>query len=78
VSPRADIAETLRVAEQVLAALQRLHAEAVIIGGMALAVHRYPRDTIDLDLAAAIERVSLPALGRERQGIVVEVQPVLR
>lgn len=46
---------TLKVAEAVQAALAEEHAQAVLIGALALAVHGYPRDTVDLDLAVAID-----------------------
>jgi hypothetical protein len=46
---------TLRVAEEVLATLHGHNVDAVVIGAMALAVHGYPRDTVDLDLAVAVE-----------------------
>jgi hypothetical protein len=46
---------TLRVAEDVLQVLGEHGTDAVLIGGMALAVHNYPRDTVDLDLAVAVE-----------------------
>jgi len=76
VSPQADIAQTLRVAEQVLAALQRVGGQGVIIGGMALAVHCYPRDTIDLDLATAVEPRKLDEVAAELRtlGYGVEVR----
>lgn len=45
---------TLRVATDVLHVLKDHGADAVLIGGMALAVHQYPRDTVDLDLAVAV------------------------
>jgi hypothetical protein len=50
-----DLEGTLRLAETVLRALQELHVEPVVIGAMALAVHGYPRETADLDLAIAAE-----------------------
>ncbi len=61
---------TLRVATDVLHVLKDHGADAVLIGGVALAVHQYPRDTVDLDLAVAVApgllhevAASLAALG---------------
>jgi hypothetical protein len=50
-----DLEGTLRLAETVLRTLQEFHVEPVVIGAMALAVHGYPRETADLDLAIAVE-----------------------
>ncbi len=47
--------DTLKVAEDVLEALGTHHVDAVMVGAMALAVHGYPRDTVDLDLAVAMD-----------------------
>jgi hypothetical protein len=49
------IEATLAAAEAVLAVLREREADAVVIGAMALAVHGYPRDTVDLDLAVAVD-----------------------
>ena len=70
------LAATLAVAETVVAALRRRDAEAVVIGAMALAVHGYPRDTVDLDLAVAVaprvlHEVAAALAGR---GLRVEVR----
>jgi hypothetical protein len=51
----ADLEGTLRLAENVLSVLQEHRIEPVVIGAMALAVHGYPRETADLDLAIAAE-----------------------
>lgn len=66
---------TLRAADDVVGALAERGAEALLIGAMALAVHRYPRDTVDLDLATAIDRSALDAVARalRDRGYEVEV-----
>ncbi len=53
-SEHASLERTLHLAESVLEALQEHGADAVVIGAMALAVHGYPRETGDLDLAVAV------------------------
>ncbi len=50
-----DLDSSLRVADEVLEVARNHGADAVLIGALALAVHNYPRDTTDLDLAVAIE-----------------------
>lgn len=50
-SANSTLEGTLRVATDVLHVLKEHGADGVLIGGMALAVHQYPRDTNDLDLA---------------------------
>lgn len=45
---------TLRVAEEVAAVLASHGAAALLIGGVAVALHRFPRDTVDLDLATSM------------------------
>ncbi len=50
----AEIEGTLRLAESVQQVLREHGAEAVVIGAMALAIHGYPRETADLDLAVAV------------------------
>ena len=59
-----SLESTLTVAEDVLEALRAHGADAVLIGAMALAVHNYPRDTVDLDLAVAIEPRLLHAVAK--------------
>jgi hypothetical protein len=65
---------TLRAAEQTLDVLRGHRIEAVVIGAMALAVHQYPRDTEDLDLAIAIGPAELPGLANELRGLGWEVE----
>jgi len=55
---------TLATAEAVVEALEQRNVEAVVIGAMALAVHGYPRDTVDLDLAVAVEPSVLHEVAR--------------
>lgn len=69
-SANSTLEGTLRVATDVLHVLKEHGADGVLIGGMALAVHQYPRDTVDLDLAVAVNppalhqiAASLAALG---------------
>lgn len=56
------IEATLGVAEHVANLLRAEGIGTVLIGAMALAVHGYPRDTVDLDLAAAIDPARLEHL----------------
>ncbi len=56
---------TLALAESVADAAQRLGIATALIGGAALAVHRYTRATQDIDLAVVIDPMSqLRALGQ--------------
>jgi len=66
---------TLDVAKRVATILESQHVQAVVIGAIALAVHGYPRTTVDLDLAVAMAPPSLPGLadGLRREGWLVEV-----
>jgi len=66
---------TLTLASSVVDVLAGHNAQAVIIGAMALAVHRYPRDTVDLDLATAIDPHQLDSIAQEllAKGYDVEV-----
>jgi len=66
--------ETLRVAERVVEVLARRHVDAVVIGAMALAVHHYPRDTQDFDLAVAMPPSDLEALAATFRGLGWEVE----
>ncbi len=50
------------LAEQVLGVLQRHGVDAVVIGGVALAAHNYPRATDDLDLGVNATRATLRAV----------------
>jgi hypothetical protein len=65
---------TLAVATHVVDVLKAHHADAVIIGAMALAVHRYPRETVDLDLATATDPEHLESIAQELRGLGYEVQ----
>ena len=59
--PGEDLAQTLDALDEVLEVLAEQGVDGVVIGAMALAVHHYPRETEDLDLAVATE----PRLLRE-------------
>jgi hypothetical protein len=73
VTPHEAFAE---LAEQVLGVLQRHGVDAVVIGGVALAAHNYPRATDDLDLGVNATRATLRAVREEllRQGYEVELR----
>ncbi|MBP7126725.1 hypothetical protein KBD49_10210 [Myxococcota bacterium] len=45
---------SLEAAEEVLDVVRQHGADAILIGALALAVHGFPRDTTDLDLAVAV------------------------
>jgi hypothetical protein len=66
---------TFEVAERISAILESQHVPAIVIGAIALAVHGYPRNTVDLDLAVAVPPGSLAGLTDElrREGWSVEV-----
>ena len=49
------IRKTFAVAERVVELLQMEGVPSAVIGGIALAAHRYPRATADLDLATATD-----------------------
>jgi hypothetical protein len=71
-----DFPQTLQAAEAVLAVLKSHQIDAVMIGAMALAVHGYPRETVDLDLAVAcpprdLHRVAQDLIAR---GMTAEVR----
>lgn len=70
----AELEATLFLAEQVTAAARERGADAVVIGAVALAVHGYPRDTVDLDLAVAMPPARLKELaeGLAIRGLQVE------
>ena len=72
--PATSLDATLAVAASVVEVLAQHGAEALIIGAMALAVHRYPRDTVDLDLATAIDPRELLAIAQELRATGLEVQ----
>jgi hypothetical protein len=67
---------TLEVASEVLTALRAQGLDAVVIGAMALAVHGYPRDTEDFDLAIATAPRNLHTLAEtlRRRGFDAEVR----
>jgi hypothetical protein len=71
-----QLQRTLDVASQVVAVLREHQLDAVVIGAMALAVHGYPRDTVDFDLAVAMEpRLLVPvAEALRRRGLDVKVR----
>lgn len=68
-----SIDATLRVARNVAEVLAAHQANAIVVGAMALAVHNYPRDTVDLDLATAIEPQQLDAVAAELRTLGYEV-----
>ncbi len=68
-----SIDATLRVARSVAEVLAGHRADAVVVGAMALAIHNYPRDTVDLDLATAIEPRQLDAIAAELRALGYEV-----
>jgi hypothetical protein len=72
VAPTLDA--TLAIAKRVVEVLKAHNAEAVIIGAMALAVHRYPRDTVDLDLATAIDPRHLSSIAAQLRADGYEVE----
>lgn len=53
---------TLELAERIRDILRAHHVDAVVIGAMALAVHNYPRETEDVDLAIAVPPTELSTL----------------
>ena len=65
---------TLEVASEVLSALRAQGADAAVIGALALAVHGYPRDTEDLDLAVATAPASLHQLAAVLRGRGYDVE----
>lgn len=71
-----DLEGTLRLAESVLEVLRKDGVEAVVIGAMALAIHGYPRETGDLDLAVAVAPVVLHRVAETlaRKGYDVSVR----
>lgn len=68
---------TLAAAERIVQVILDVPSEALLIGGLALAVHYYPRDTVDLDLATAMTRRQLQeAADRLRAlGMAVDLHP---
>lgn len=67
--------QVLGLAEKVAGVLARSGVESALIGAVALAVHRYPRSTEDIDLAVGIEPRQLEKLAQElgREGFSTEV-----
>jgi len=68
------LAATIRVAEGVDEVLRRRGIDAVVIGAMALAVHGYPRDTVDFDVAISTPPEALQALAEELRAPGWEVE----
>lgn len=68
---------TLAVAEKLARLLARSGVDSALIGAVALAVHRYPRSTEDVDLAVGIDPRRLEELARELrcEGFLTEVSP---
>jgi hypothetical protein len=56
---------TIGAAEQIDAIIRARGFDVVVIGAMALAVHRYPRETEDLDLAVAVPPAALGELAAD-------------
>jgi hypothetical protein len=65
---------TLRVAERVAEVLRAHQIDSIVIGGMALAVHKYPRDTDDFDLAVATPPATLRSVAQDLRGEGWEVE----
>lgn len=65
---------TLRVAEDVAQVLRSHQIDALVIGAMALAVHNYPRDTIDFDLAVSTHPRVLHEVAKVLRGKGYEVE----
>lgn len=68
---------TLAVAEKLAQLLARSGVDSALIGAVALAVHRYPRSTEDVDLAVGIDPRRLEGLAQELrcEGFLTEVSP---
>lgn len=69
--PEFDI--TVRAAEQVVEVLRGLGLDGLVIGAAALAVHGYPRNTVDFDLAVATEPHRLEQIAQILRGRGFEV-----
>lgn len=67
---------TLQLAEEVRDVLARLHLDAIVIGALALAVHNYPRETEDVDLAVAVPPPQLETIAEalRAKGWAVELR----
>lgn len=67
--------QTIAAAERIVEILARLGVSSALIGAMALAAHRYPRSTDDVDLAVGVEPRRLDEIACElrREGFTVEV-----
>jgi hypothetical protein len=72
--PIADIDATLDLARCVVEVLRAHGADAVVIGAVAMAVHRYPRDTVDLDLATAIDPETIESVARALRTLGFDVE----
>jgi predicted nucleotidyltransferase len=66
--------KTLALAEEVTAVLRRRGIEPLLIGALALAVHRHPRNTVDVDVAIAVPPQELQGLAAEFRALGREVQ----
>lgn len=66
---------TLVAAEKVAEILERMGIASAVIGAVAMAAHRYPRSTEDLDLAIGIDprRLDEIASGLRLEGFAAEV-----
>lgn len=66
---------TVLAAEKIAEFLARAGVESALIGAAALAAHRYPRSTDDLDLAIGVDPGRLDEIARDlrREGFTAEV-----
>ena len=71
-----DEAELIQHAEAVVGLANSMGEELLVIGGVALAGHRYVRFTRDIDLAGTLSLSRLCALAEElaHQGFPVELR----
>lgn len=72
-----ELENTFRVADRVAEILEAAGLNPILIGALAMAVHNYPRQTEDLDLAVALDPRRLQALEEElaKTGWAVELSP---
>jgi hypothetical protein len=69
-----SVERTLKLAEDVVGVVRAHQLDAVVIGAMALAVHGYPRDTSDLDLAISADPKLLHTLAQSLRLLGHEVE----
>jgi len=75
-NPTADPEDLLRAAERISEILEQMGLEALVIGGVALAAHRYIRLTDDFDLAIDADLPRLRAITESlrKEGFTVELR----